>query len=327
MKKRQTSKVRRRSRTSVLEVRVMSPRIAWLGALKFLGGVAKIACLLAVLTAIGWGIWQGIQRAFYENPDFRLQAIDLNENPVFDEAGLVDLTGIDLTSSLFELNIDAIATQLESLPAVASARAERHLPGTLVVRVTTREPRAWIACPAENLPATRGTGGLLVDAEGFVFPCSELHFQTAERLPVIHLPSDPENPILPGKKARHSQLQWCFNLLDAACANDPEAIHWIESITQTKEWALTLVTRNGTAATFGLGDHARQIADLRAALEHANRQNYTIATINLIPKENIPITVADETAPPRAVPVAEPTPGELREERRSRDLNSLLNRG
>ncbi len=42
-----------------------------------------------------------------------------------------------------------------------------------------------------------------------------------------------------------------------ACGIDPEAIHWIESVNQTNEWSLLLVTREGTSATFGLGDHDR----------------------------------------------------------------------
>ena len=100
--KRKTSN-RRLQHRNVLEVRVMSPRIAWFGFLRFFGVLAKLACLAAVLTGIGWGVWRGIEYAFYENPDFSLRAIDLNPNPVIDEPGLVEFLGIDLAAdpSLF----------------------------------------------------------------------------------------------------------------------------------------------------------------------------------------------------------------------------------
>lgn len=326
MSKRQTSKTRRRSRSKVLEVRVMSPRIAWFGFLRFAGGLFKVACVLAVIVGIGWGVWQGIQRAFYKNPDFQLQAIDLNQNPAIDEIGVAEAAEIDLTASLFDIDVDHVAAKLKALPSIQDARAERHLPGKLVVRVVARTPRAWITCPSAGLTGIRSAGAMLVDHEGIAYPCPELQLETALKLPQIELPLSEGNPITPGKQLGHVELAHCLRLLDSACDADADAIHWIDSVKQVNDWSLLLVTRDGTQATFGLGDHERQIASLRAAMDHSSQQGYGIGTINLIPRHNIPITVRNEAAAPRAVPVAEPSVGEIREERRSRDLNTLLNR-
>lgn len=326
MSKRQTSKTRRRQRSKVLEVRVMSPRIAWFGFLRFAGGLLKIACVLAVLTGIGWGVWQGIQRAFYQNPDFRLQAIDLNQNPAIDEVGVAEAAEINLTASLFDIDVDAVTAKLRALPSIQEARAERHLPGTLVVRVVARTPRAWITCPGAGLVETRRAGAMLVDHGGIAYPCPELQLESALKLPQIELPVSEANPVVAGKQLGHPELVHCLRLLDSACEADADAIHWIDSVKQVNAWSLLLVTRDGTQATFGLGDHERQIASLRAAMDHSSQKGYGIGTINLIPRHNIPITVRNEAAAPRAVPVAEPSAGEIREERRSRDLNKLLNR-
>lgn len=304
----------------------MSPRIAWLGFLRIAGRLAKLACILAVITAIGWGVWQGIQRAFYKNPDFRLQVIDLNSNPVIDEIGLAEAAGIDLTASLFDIDVENVATKLKALPAIADARAERHLPGTLMVRVIARTPRAWISCPQAGLSEVRRPGAMLVDHGGVAYPCPELQLESAMKLPLIQLPASEKNPIVAGQHLGHPELAHCFRLLDSAREADPEAVHWIESVKQVNEWSLLLVTRQGTSATFGLGDHERQIRSLRAAMEHASQQGYSISTINLIPKHNIPITVRDEATAPHAIPVSEPGPGEIREDRRARDLSTLLNR-
>ena len=327
MPKSRTSKSRRHSRSKVLEVRVMSPRIAWLGLLKFAGGLAKLACILAVVAGLGWGLWKGIQRAFYKNPDFRLQVIDLNPNPVIDGVGLAGAAGIDLlTASLFDIDVDEVTAKLKALPGIAEARAERHLPGTLVVRVIPRTPRAWISCPEAGLSDVRRPGAMLVDRGGIAYPCPGLQFESAANLPSIQLPPSEKNPVVAGRHVGRPELEHCLRLLDSACEADPEAIHWIESVKQVNDWSLLLVTRDGTAATFGLGDHERQIHSLRAAMDHSSQKGYAIGTINLIPKHNIPITLRDEATAPRAAPVSVPGPGEIRETRRARDLGTLLNR-
>ena len=326
MSKPRTSKPLRRPRSQVLEVRVMSPRIAWFGFLKFAGSLAKLACILAVVTGLGWGVWQGIQRAFYKNPDFRLQVIDLNPNPAIDEQGLAEATGLDLTASLFDIDVDSVTAKLKALPEIADARAERHLPGKLVVRVVPRKPRAWLSCPQAGLSETRRAGAMLVDEGAIAYPCPTLQLESAMNLPVIQLPLSESHPIVAGQRVDHLELAHCFRLLASACETDPEAIHWIESVSQLNEWSLKLVTREGTSATFGLGDHERQIRSLRAAMDHSSQKGYAIDTINLIPKHNIPITLRNEAAAPRALPVTEPSAGEVREDRRSRDLNALLNR-
>ncbi|MEI6818801.1 MAG: FtsQ-type POTRA domain-containing protein [Verrucomicrobiota bacterium] len=317
MFKRQTTRSRRSSHSKVLEVRVMSPRIAWLGALRVAGSLTKLACILAVIAGIGWGGGQGIQHAFYNNPDFRLQVIDLNANPVIDEVELVKAAEIYQNPNLFKIDVKEVERKLKCLPEIAEVHAERHLPGTLMVRVTARTPWAWISCPAAGLPEVRRPGAMLVDRDGIAYPCPVLQLESAVRLPSIQLPASKENPIIAGKRVNHPELVHCFQLLDSACEADAEAIHWIDSVKQTNEWSMLLTTRQGIAATFGLGDHARQIGYLRAAIDHASQKGYAIETINLIPKRNVPITVHGDA---RATPplIAETRPTETREKRRTR---------
>ena len=326
MSSRQPRQTRRRSHSKVLEVRVMSPRIAWFEFLSFAGKLMKFACILAVLTGIGWGVWQGIQRAFYKNPDFQLQVIDLNPNPVIDEVGLAEKTGIDLTASLFDIDVKEVTAKLHALPEISEARVERHLPGKLVVRVVPRTPRAWISCPEAGLTEVRRAGAMLVDHGGIAYPCPPLQLESALNLPTIQLPVSTKNPIQAGKHLDHKELTHCMRLLDSACEVDSEAIQWIESVKQVNEWSLLLVTRQGTAATFGLGDHQRQIACLRTAMDHSSQKGYAIDTINLIPKRNIPITLKNEAPTPKAIPASEPTAGQIREAKHGRDLRTLLNR-
>ncbi len=303
--KRKTTKTRRRARQSVLEVRVMSPRIAWHGFTRMLSGTLRLALVLTILVGIGWGIWRGIQHTFHHNPDFRLQVIDLNKNSVIDEVSLIEIANIDLTvnTSLFEVDVNRTRERLEAMPAVTKAVVERHLPGTLVVRITCREPRAWVAPTGSDLSQARMVGGLLLDADGHVYPCPQLQPEEAALLPIILREDHEEHPLLAGQVLEHPELERCFQLLEAAEKADPESPRWIEFIRQANDWSLRLVTKSATSATFGLREHPAQMDKLRAALDHAAQNGYAIDTINLIPRFNVPITVRGSQPPPRAVPV------------------------
>ena len=94
----------------------MTPRIAWFGFLRFLASAAKLACVAAVLTAAGWGVWRGVQHAFFHNPDFRLKVIDLNENPVIDELQTALAIGIDLAErpNLFDIDVAQATAKLRA---------------------------------------------------------------------------------------------------------------------------------------------------------------------------------------------------------------------
>jgi cell division septal protein FtsQ len=301
----------------------MSPRIAWFGFLRIFGKCMKYALVAGLIGTAGWGAWKGIRHAFHENPDFRLQTVDLNANNAIDEFGVYQVADIDPQVNLFTLDIEQVSERLSALPALSSVKVERRLPGTLHVRVLSRVPRAWAAVETE--PFQRKPGGLLIDQDGHAFPCTSVQFETAENLPVILLPGGGDHELASGKTVDHPELARCMRLLDAATQADPGSITRIESLRQANSWSLELVTRDGLTATFGLGDHERQIANFRAAIDHASRGNYSIATINLIPKINVPVTLRDSAPPPKAVIIPEPTADDLRRDRRSRDLNTLLN--
>lgn len=322
--RRQTRKASHSSRHNVLHARVWSPRLFCFGFLKFLLRLTLVASVVALIGGIGWGIHLGIQRAFYDNADFTLQEVDLNPNQAIDEMDLVKITGLNLRVNLFRIDLKAITRSLASVPQIADVRVERRLPGTLVVRVTARTPRAWIACPSADLPAERKVGAMLVDSHDTAYPCSERQFEGAAKLPIVVLPARSNEPITCGGKIRQPELQRCLRLLTTTSEVDPESLCWIDTLKQSNAWSLDLTTRTGTVATFGLRDHARQVSNLHAALNHAASKGYSIATINLIPKENVPVTVSGGDAPPKAIPVAEPA--DARPSRRSRDLKPVPNR-
>lgn len=322
-----TSKTRRhRHHVKVLKSEVMSPRIAWFNFLDFLRSLGKIALILALLLAAAYGIRAAIEHTFHRNPDFQLKAINLNPNDVLDEAELVELLEINLAANIFDFDVDALEAKLLEQPAIASARVGRNLPGTLDFQITTRKPAAWIACPEKGFPARRSVDSLLVDHDGFAYYCPPGQEEVSQPLPILALSHDNEHPIQAGKPLTHPQYKQILRLLKTFVSQCPDGLPMVESISQANEWSLELKTRGGTIATFGLGDHDRQITYLGRALDHAQRKGYEIATINLIPRRNVPITVNANTAPPRAITVDLEALEETPARSQDKDLRTLLNR-
>lgn len=304
----------------------MSPRIAWFNFLQSLKFLVKAGIFVGVLFAVGYGIREAIEHTFHENPDFRLQVVKLNENDIFDESLLVDYLEIDLTANIFDLDPKSMQEKILQKPAILSAKVERELPGTLAFSIRTRDPVAWITHPNKNTNPSRKIGGLLIDSSGFTFPCSASQFNNAKQLPVIEISHSKEFSLKVAQLVEHAELKHCMHLLKAFRSTYPSDLAMIDKISQGAEWSLNLTTRSGTVATFGLGDHDRQLKYMGHALRHAEKKGYTIETINLIPKRNVPITVREDSLPPKAVPVLEPQATDKPRSRQADDLQSLLKR-
>jgi cell division septal protein FtsQ len=324
MFKRRTSRVSHRRQVIELQAHVMSPRIAWFGLLKSFRKLAKFAFILALIGGAVWGVRLGIRRGLVENKEFRLQAIKLTPNPAIDQRDLVRIAGIDINGSLFECDAAEIESRLRALPALSSASVRREFPGTLVAEVTAREPHAWIASPAHGIGARDPRTGLLVDRSGFAFACPPALLARASKLPVFHLGEGGEEPAA-GRKVVHPEFDRLMALYQVACQALPGAPEWIESFRQNRKWSLQLVSRDGIEASFGLGDHPRQMADLKAVLDHARSKDQQIASIELIPERNLPVILRGEGVP-RAILVDEPEAAPALPDRRERDLQKLLNR-
>jgi hypothetical protein len=330
MFKRRTSRVQHRRQVIELQAKVVSPRIVWYSVVKNCRKIVRFVVILAVIGGGVWGVKYGIRRGLLENEEFRLQAIELTPNPAIDERRLVQVAGIDLNGSLFDCQVAEIEAKLDALPELASASVRREFPGTLIVEAVAREPHVWISSPSQGIPARDGEKGLLVDRQGFAFHCPPALLEKALGLPVFQLGEGGEVPAA-GKPVAHPEFDRLMRLYAVACKEIDGAGEWIDTLRQSRSWSLELASRDGTAASFGLGGHERQMGDLRAALEHARTQNQQIASIELIPERNIPVVVRGDIITPRAIPIDEPEPASepvrvTPNNRRSRDLQNLLNR-
>ncbi|MGE9270032.1 MAG: cell division protein FtsQ/DivIB [Verrucomicrobiales bacterium] len=320
MFKRRTSKVRQRRQVRVLRASVTSPRILWYDLQKALSSLLRFCLVMLLLGAVGWGVWRGLDQGLLDNEEFRLQRIVLNPNPALDEIRLLEVTGIDLEGSLFDCDPSVIQDRLMALPELSQVEVTRDFPGTLQVHAVARKPFLWVGCESQGVLPRDRSAGLLVDRQGFLFPCTRNSFEEASALPVIVI-GESDRPLVAGTEIEHPDFTRGLRLYRAALEADPDASHWVDEIRQYKAWGSKLVTRQKLEATFGHRDIERQMDDLLAAIEHARKKGDRLATIQLVGKRNLPVTF-HEVSPPKAIPVPELPP----EEPAEADLRELLNR-
>lgn len=323
MFKKRTTRVRHSKDLTRLQVNVLSPRIVWFGFLKSCRRLVKFALLVALGVASIWGIRELIHHGLVENKEFRLTAIELTPNAALDERRLIKIANIDINGSLFECDPDKIESTLRALPEIAGASVRREFPGTLVVEVIAREPYVWVCGTDRDIPARDSEQGLMVDRLGFVFHCPEPMLSKASMLPVFQLGEGGE-AVAAGKRISHPEFNHLRSLYQVVCRQMPGAESWIYSMRQDRSWSLELISRDGTRAGFGLGDHERQVTDFKDILDHARETGDQIASVNLIPERNIPVVLRGDS-PPRAILINEPGPA-VAPNRRARDMQNLLNR-
>ncbi|MEM1083541.1 MAG: FtsQ-type POTRA domain-containing protein [Verrucomicrobiota bacterium] len=322
MFKRKTSKVRNRRQVKVLKANVMSPRIFWFDVRHALARFFKLLLWLALLGAVGYGVWMGLDKGLVKNEEFRLQEIVVADNPAIDEIRLLEVAGIDPSGSLFDCDSGKIEAKLLALPEIAGAEVRREFPGTLEVAVTVREPLLWVSDRAQGVMPRDRVTGLLVDRSGLAFPCPKGLYERASKLPVIALGQGGE-PLRAGKRVNHPDFVRGMRLYSVVRDATPDAERWVDTIRQHKSWASKMTTRDGIEATFGHDELDRQMGDLLAAVEHARENGDRIATIQLIGRRNLPVTLHEPEAP-RAI-LVEPAPIKVRPQN-ERDLNDLLER-
>ncbi len=134
--------------------------------------VGKLVLLLSVIAACGWGGRWAV-RHVVDSPRFQIREIDFSPTPHLDRAAVLRLASVSLGDRLLGVDTDAVAARIATHPWVATARASRRLPSSLVIEVTERRAVAVAAL----------SGLYLVDETGRPFKRATM--DEADGLPVL----------------------------------------------------------------------------------------------------------------------------------------------
>lgn len=255
------------------------------------------ALFVAGLLVVAWfGVNLFIEHFFTKNKTYEVRVVEVNADGVMTREEVLAKTGIREGLNIFSLNLESAQAALASIPEVQAARVERKLPDTVTIQLEARRPVAWVAPHDTGTdPAAMETSGL-VDAKGIMM--KPQGYETAHaRLPVIY--GVPTEQWRAGDKVDLPELLAALQLFDlAAGRSDPEVT--LRAADIGKGWCITAWSDPQTRLTFGLEDLPAQLDRLQLIMRHVGQTSRRIATANLIPERNTPVTFIGEAPPAEA---------------------------
>lgn len=206
-------------------------------------------------------------------------------------ADVATVTGLDASDNLLLVSTTRIATQVEELPWVASAKVHRKLPGTVRVKIVERVARVVLAA---------GESRWLLDARGNVLGPATT--DSAE-LPVLAgaAVADPE----PGTRVPEVEIR---DALSALRSLAPGIRRDVAAVLAPTSERITLSLHDGTQIRFGAAESLKAKNEvLQALLTQMKFENRTGGYIDIrVPTS--PAVSATPAAASAATPAPAPSP-------------------
>ena len=257
-----------------------------------------------------------VQEAFVKNPRFSLRQIVVNTEGSLTPQRIVRTTGLTEGQNLLTINLREVRERIEQLPEVRKATIARDYDGRLTIEVQQRHPVAWIECAKLKLEPMRSGHGWLVDEEGVAIPC-EVVIKSYLNLPVIRV--DELNQVTPGVEIQSMQFKASLKLLAEMSKRTDDHHDQITLIHVPNPYALVTKFNDGMTVTFGMDGLEEQISRFTRIKREGNERGWRIATLNLLVKDNVPVTFKSKIASvPSAIPVTNVSPPESSQRSRSR---------
>jgi len=260
--------------------------------------VGQAVIFLGVVAFSVLGIRALLDSQIFRNPQYRVRVIEVDTGGVMTREQALERTGIHEGLNIFSLNLDSAQRALASLPDVRHAKVERILPDSVSIKIEARRPVAWVA-PRDNGqdPSAMETA-FLVDSDCVMMKPE--NFQSAHaRLPVIYgVPTEQWNP---GDYIELPVLHEALELFARAAERvNPDIT--LRAADISKGWCIQAWGDPQSRFTFSPENIPDQLDRLQMILAHVSQTSQKIATVNLVPERNTPVTFQDD--PPPAILVS-----------------------
>ena len=258
------------------------------------------AIVAAGLLAFAWlGIQALLNSQVFTNPKYGVRVVEVDTGGVMTREEALSRTGIKEGLNIFSLNLESAQRVLSSIPEVKDARIERILPDTVTIKIEGRRPVAWVAPRDTGAAPETMDVACVVDASGVMMK-PEGFASGLSRLPVVY--GVPTEQWRPGDTIEMRELRAALELLKLASErSNPEVV--LRAADVSKGWCIDAWGDPQTRYRFGLDNLPAQLVRLQLIMLQVAQTSRKIATANLIPEHNTPVTFQDD--PPPSAPVPE----------------------
>ena len=264
-----TTTLKRRSQKQVLQT------VGWC--------VLALAMVAAVGAAFHYGVALALERVLYTNPRYGLAKIEIEPRGHFSPRLIRQAAGLQPGENLWTLDLRQIAHDVERLPSVSSAKVERHFPDKITIRITERVPVVRI----DGLNVDTSTREIFyLDRDGVVLKPRD--DEAAPLLPQIIGLTDAD--LEPGAKLEQPSLKSAMDILDEIDHSPLHTSISVRTINLSNPLFITMVTRQDMTITFRFDYVDQQLQRLWQIVNYPDFQQRQIATVDLTPDSNVPVT-------------------------------------
>jgi cell division protein FtsQ len=314
---RRVSNLRQRRQQHLLDVKVRSRSATQHRNRRFLVLASKLALVIALGLGIFLGAREGTKRFFFDNPDYRLNTIEVQTDGALPREQILKTSGLHEGENIFRVNLARVRDALQQLPQVDEVQVVRKLPGEIDIKVIERRPVAWITGEKQISDPFVSDAAFLVDARGVLMKEKKL---LPEYLGLPLISGCSGESLESGKLVESLEAKAALELLRLSTRSFMQTRFQIREIDVSKGYCLLVTDKTHTQVTFGFENLDVQLQRLEKFLVYSDDSKQELATVNLLVQRNIPVTFAkppaeviNETIDPaetprlmKAVPVHDP---------------------
>lgn len=276
--------------TLAVDLKVESPKIRKMEKVELKRRGFKWSAALIILICLAVLLKITVRESFLNNPQFSLKQVIVKTDGSLTAQKIVRTCALTTGTNLLTVNMHDLQRRLMQLPQVRSVKIQRDYEGRLTLEVDQRQPVAWLECPKLGLLPGRPDVGCFIDDEGVTFPC-EVVTPTYLALPVIK--HETLNQNIHGVAITDLPVKSALNLLKELQVRYEQGADELRSIDIQKAYAMTALFADQTQVIFGVYDLSEQMTRLDRIRLEARHRNWRIATLNLLVKQNVPVTFRD----------------------------------
>jgi cell division septal protein FtsQ len=261
----------------------------------------KVTLVVGAIAGVAFGGRGMVNRLVWENPTYALADIRVATDGLLTRVQVLELLEVWEGKNIFTVDVAKMRRELDALPQVEKVEIRRHLPDRLEIRISERQPVAWVAASA-TAELGVGVDSLLVDTRGYVMRTRKV---LPEHLALPRIIGVVMEDVAPGQKLPTAEALSALELIKLSV----EDLRWQPRVVDVSKGYCLVVTDDRKArVTFGFDNIEGQLGRLRQLLDYVEPQNRELQSVNLMLERNIPVVFAQPPVPP-TLPVIDPKTG------------------
>lgn len=304
---------RRFEREHVLDVRVRTREVRGRRL-----RMAATAMAIAVGTLGGlYGLWRGggwaLNRFVLENDAFAITQVDVKTDGVLSREQLRRWSGVRPGDNLLRVDLARVRRDLEFVPMIRSASADRVLPHILRLSVTERVPLAQVKIPQFDPSGRVGFVVYFLDETGYVLNAGDLNTTTAglsgrawSDLPLLAGLGAGE--LIAGRTTESARTLSALRLLTEFDHSPMAGLVDLETVNLSSGDLLVVTTGQGGQIIFRAERLDEQMRRWRAVHDLGRQMGRAILSLDLSVSNNVPALWLEATSVPATPPKVNPAP-------------------